>query len=58
MNASHVARGRRAGARPHDGLHVNWLGLSGETDWDLMLRIVEQDLVNEVVEVNLIPRRA
>jgi hypothetical protein len=22
---------------------VNWLGLSGETDWDLMPRIVEQD---------------
>nr|WP_245269757.1 hypothetical protein [Ensifer sp. WSM1721] len=24
----------------HDCFHVNWLGLSGETDWDLMPRIV------------------
>ncbi|QPB24811.1 DUF5615 family PIN-like protein [Rhizobium sp. 007] len=27
----------------HDCFHVNWLGLSGETDWDLMPRIVEED---------------
>jgi predicted nuclease of predicted toxin-antitoxin system len=27
----------------HDGYHVNWLGLSGEKDWDLMLRIVAGD---------------
>jgi predicted nuclease of predicted toxin-antitoxin system len=28
----------------HDCFHVNWLGLSGETDWDLMLpRIVAED---------------
>ncbi|MBY3258865.1 DUF5615 family PIN-like protein [Rhizobium laguerreae] len=27
----------------HDGFHVNWLGLSGETDWDLMPRIVAED---------------
>ncbi|WP_245500049.1 toxin-antitoxin system, toxin component, PIN family protein [Rhizobium leguminosarum] len=24
----------------HDCFHVNWFGLSGETDWDLMPRIV------------------
>lgn len=29
--------------RGHDCFHVNWLGLSGETDWDLMPRIVEED---------------
>ncbi|MBX4907047.1 MULTISPECIES: DUF5615 family PIN-like protein [Rhizobium] len=27
----------------HDCFHVNWLGLSGETDWDLMPRIVAGD---------------
>jgi predicted nuclease of predicted toxin-antitoxin system len=27
----------------HDGYHVNWLGLSGEKDWDLMPRIVAGD---------------
>jgi hypothetical protein len=27
----------------HDCFHVNWLGLSGETDWDLMPRIIEDD---------------
>jgi predicted nuclease of predicted toxin-antitoxin system len=27
----------------HEAWHVNWLGLSGETDWNLMLRIVEED---------------
>ncbi|MBY3033640.1 DUF5615 family PIN-like protein [Rhizobium leguminosarum] len=28
----------------HDCFHVNWLGLSGETDWDLMLpRIGAED---------------
>ncbi|GLR46092.1 hypothetical protein GCM10007880_66100 [Mesorhizobium amorphae] len=29
--------------RGHEANHVNWLGLSGETDWDLMLLIVEED---------------
>jgi len=29
--------------RGHDCFHVNWLGLSGETDWDLMPRIVDED---------------
>jgi predicted nuclease of predicted toxin-antitoxin system len=27
----------------HDCSHVNWLGLSGETDWDLMPRIIADD---------------
>jgi predicted nuclease of predicted toxin-antitoxin system len=27
----------------HDCFHVNWLGLSGETDWDLMPRIIAND---------------
>lgn len=27
----------------HDCFHVNWLGLSGEADWDLMPRIVAED---------------
>ncbi|WP_315927454.1 DUF5615 family PIN-like protein [Mesorhizobium sp. SP-1A] len=29
--------------RGHECFHVNWLGLSGETDWDLMPRIVEEN---------------
>ncbi|GGC94206.1 DUF5615 family PIN-like protein [Chelatococcus reniformis] len=33
-----VARQRR-----HQANHVNWLGLSGATDWDLMPRIVAED---------------
>ncbi len=32
-----------AGEHGHDCFHVNWLGLSGEADWDLMPRIVEED---------------
>ncbi|MEH3117160.1 MAG: DUF5615 family PIN-like protein [Methylorubrum populi] len=32
-----------AEARGHEAYHVNWLGLSGEADWDLMPRIVEGD---------------
>jgi predicted nuclease of predicted toxin-antitoxin system len=27
----------------YEGHHVNWLGLSGKTDWDLMLRIIDSD---------------
>lgn len=27
--------------RGHECSHINWLGLSGETDWDLMPRIVD-----------------
>jgi len=34
-----------AQARGHQAAHVNWLGLSGTTDWDLMPRIVEGDYV-------------
>jgi predicted nuclease of predicted toxin-antitoxin system len=32
-----------AHGRGHEATHVNWLGLSGETDWDLMPRIVAED---------------
>jgi predicted nuclease of predicted toxin-antitoxin system len=32
-----------AQAHGHECFHVNWLGLSGETDWDLMPRIVDGD---------------
>lgn len=27
----------------HEASHVNWLGLSGQTDWDLMPRIIAED---------------
>lgn len=30
-------------ARGHQAQHVNWLGLSGEADWDLMPRIIDDD---------------
>lgn len=30
-------------ARGHQASHVNWLGLSGEADWDLMPRIIGED---------------
>ncbi|MGR7995793.1 DUF5615 family PIN-like protein [Xanthobacter sp. ZOL 2024] len=32
-----------AQARSHQADHVTWLGLGGETDWDLMPRIVAGD---------------
>lgn len=32
-----------AEARGHEARHVNWIGLSGETDWDLMPRIIADD---------------
>ncbi len=32
-----------AEGRGHEARHVNWLGLSGETDWDLMPRILAED---------------
>jgi predicted nuclease of predicted toxin-antitoxin system len=32
-----------AQAHGHECFHVNWLGLSGETDWDLMPHIVDGD---------------
>ncbi|MCL8382961.1 DUF5615 family PIN-like protein [Xanthobacter aminoxidans] len=32
-----------AQARGHDATHVTWLGLGGETDWNLMPRIVAED---------------
>lgn len=40
LHTSLVAVAQGAG---HDCSHVNWLGLSGETDWDLMPRIVAED---------------
>ncbi|MGR9161483.1 DUF5615 family PIN-like protein [Rhizobium leguminosarum] len=40
LHTSLVAAARDYG---HDCFHVNWLGLSGETDWDLMPRIVAED---------------
>lgn len=27
----------------HECRHVNWLGLSGAADWDLMARIIDDD---------------
>lgn len=35
------SRPKVAVARGHEGHHVVWLGLSGETDWGLMPRIIE-----------------
>jgi predicted nuclease of predicted toxin-antitoxin system len=32
-----------AQARDHEANHVNWLGLSGEADWNLMPRVVAED---------------
>ena len=32
-----------AEANGHEARHVNWLGLSGQTDWALMHRIVDED---------------
>lgn len=32
-----------AETRNHGATHVNWLGLSGETDWELMPRILAED---------------
>ena len=32
-----------ADARGHEAAHVNWLGLSGASDWALMTRIVAGD---------------
>lgn len=40
LHASLVAT---AEARGHEAWHVNWLGLSGETDWNLMLRVIADD---------------
>ncbi|WP_338111011.1 DUF5615 family PIN-like protein [Rhizobium cauense] len=43
LHTSLVAVARDSG---HDAFHVNWLGLSGEADWDLMPRIVAEDYTN------------
>ncbi|WGM47336.1 hypothetical protein KOAAANKH_02211 [Brevundimonas sp. NIBR10] len=42
LHTSLVAVARGLG---HDASHVNWLGLSGMADWDLMPRIVADDFV-------------
>lgn len=39
----HTSLVGEAVARGHEAQHVNWLGLSGEADWNLMPRIVEGD---------------
>lgn len=40
LHTSLVAVARDSG---HDCFNVNWLGLSGEADWDLMPRIIAED---------------
>ncbi|MDK4734775.1 DUF5615 family PIN-like protein [Rhizobium sp. CNPSo 3490] len=40
LHTSLVAMAQEHG---HDCFHVNWLGLRGETDWDLMPRIIAED---------------
>lgn len=39
----HASLVETAEARGHEARHVNWLGLSGETDRKLMLRVVADD---------------
>jgi predicted nuclease of predicted toxin-antitoxin system len=39
----HTSLVAMAEERGHEARHVNWLGLSGETDWDLMPKIIAQD---------------
>jgi predicted nuclease of predicted toxin-antitoxin system len=39
----HTSLVAAAQSHGHDCFHVNWLGLSGETDWDLMPRIIAED---------------
>jgi predicted nuclease of predicted toxin-antitoxin system len=41
----HTSLVRVAEERGHEARHVNWLGLSGEIDWNLMLRIVAEDFI-------------
>lgn len=40
LHTSLVAVAQKHG---HDATHVNWLGLSGESDWNLMPRIIAGD---------------
>ena len=40
----HTSLVSTAADRGHEAYHVNWLGLSGESDWDLMPRIVADGL--------------
>ncbi|MFS8035354.1 DUF5615 family PIN-like protein [Xanthobacter sp. AM11] len=39
----HTSLAAVAQTRGHDATHVTWLGLGGETDWNLMPRIVAED---------------
>lgn len=39
----HTSLTEVAAQHGHEGHHVVWLGLSGETDWDLMPRIIEEN---------------
>jgi len=39
----HTSLVAEAIARGHEAQHVNWLGLRGETDWNLMRRIIADD---------------
>ena len=39
----HTSLAAVAQARGHDATHVTWLALGGETDWNLMPRIVAED---------------
>lgn len=39
----HISLVGIAERRGYEAQHVNWLGLSGESDWNLMPRILEED---------------
>lgn len=41
----HTSLVAEAQALGHECFHVNWLGWSGNSDWDLMPRIVEGDFI-------------
>ena len=41
----HTSLVAEAQVHGHECFHVNWLGLSGETDWDLMPRIIAGDFI-------------
>jgi len=42
----HSSLVRVAQQRGHEAHHVNWLGLSGETDRNLMTRIIDGDFTS------------
>ena len=46
--------------RGHEASHVNWLGLSGTTDWGLMPRIIAEDftfVTNNAADFRALYRR-